>query len=220
MTTWTRDMAQGLLGAIAAVDTRYAGLEPQQALDTADMWARLMNGSAVEPAFAMARVESHYRTETRKIMPGDIINPWRTRQQVAASREQVPALLGDLFGGRAPDGFAAFVAQSTEAWRTARQNPGGSRAWESARDALRDAHAAASLPWGRGVRVDDTRERRCVNHTTCICTHTECRDGWLDDDSTVPGWRAGAYRKSVRCPVCWEAVEMRGELTPRRKGRR
>ena len=42
--------------------------------------------------------------------------------------------------------------------------------------------------------------RRC-RITACSCTHTECADGWLDEETTVV--RNGAtYRQVERCPRC------------------
>lgn len=48
----------------------------------------------------------------------------------------------------------------------------------------------------------DRRERACRLRDACRCTHTACRDGWLDED--VPYVRHGrTYAGVRRCPVCW-----------------
>lgn len=48
------------------------------------------------------------------------------------------------------------------------------------------------------------RERAC-RWKRCVCTHTECFDGWLDrpEDEGKP---------AMRCPTCEEGREMTQEL--------
>lgn len=56
----------------------------------------------------------------------------------------------------------------------------------------------------------DEWERRC-RRAGCVCSHTTCRLGWLDD---VPD----TDTKAIPCPVCAMAIPERP--APRRKARR
>lgn len=60
----------------------------------------------------------------------------------------------------------------------------------------------------------EQRARRCAFHKSCVCDHTICRDGWLDDEIPEPA-KLGDWSDHTavqRCPRCTDAREMTVEL--------
>ena len=161
--------------------------------------------------FARAMVERYYTKDPQapELKIAHVLQAWRASERVEAAKDREPMLIGGT-PHRAPEGFAQMVAESRARWDQARQAAPGSELWRQLRDAARTADAEMPAQWV-ALPVRDDRERRCGEHKTCLCTHTACRDGWLDreEDGRV-----------VRCPVCREAVEMKAELAPKRRGRR
>ena len=58
----------------------------------------------------------------------------------------------------------------------------------------------------------DQRARRCPFHKVCVCDHTVCRDGWLDEEDLTRVVNGVVYPAVVRCPRCKDAQEMTSEL--------
>lgn len=63
---------------------------------------------------------------------------------------------------------------------------------------------------GSYVSDREVRERSC-RFKECLCTHTDCYDGWVDSPSIPDG-------PAVRCERCAEAADMAATLAAERKG--
>ena len=57
----------------------------------------------------------------------------------------------------------------------------------------------------------EAHERACMVRE-CNCTHTICRAGWLDEETTIVN-KFGAYPAVQRCPTCKQALEARGKVS-------
>lgn len=156
--TWTRQTALALIGAMATVDTRHAGMDEQTLQDTADMWARLMNQDDVDPRFALAQVEKFYAgSVARRMMPGDIVNPWRAYlRQTDAKDMSARTLLDaavDTIPGARPVWYDAVVREARTEWDALRaQGLRGRRGQEARRaqqkrDKVRVESAVAEGRW-------------------------------------------------------------------------
>lgn len=66
----------------------------------------------------------------------------------------------------------------------------------------------------------EQRSRRCPFWKHCTCDHTECRDGWLDEDEPDPTPMDAHHVRSRRCRFCNDAREMASELRAMRGKRR
>ena len=208
--TFTVNHGIALLALLANLDPRHNGTDPATIQGKAETWSKVLDSAGADPQWVKAFVERAY-SDPRPVplYVGDIKRGWDNYRRVEAAKERPePVLFGST---RAPEGFAAMVEQSRQRWAVARQAPAGSELWAQQREAAQVADAGMTVGW-TVLAVKDERERRCVEHQTCLCTHTECRDGWLDRET--PEGRV------QRCPVCREATEMRTELAPKRRGRR
>lgn len=194
-----------ILVQIISLDPRWSTSDQALMQQRVNSWAAVL--ADVPVGFARDFTTRYYgKPDVGQITPAAILTAWRTAQRVVVSRDREPMLIGDT-RLRAPEGFTGMVAASTARWTLARQTHG--EAWKVARAEARETDAQMPVPWPVH-RLDDVRERRCTHHDICICTHTECRDGWLEVESNG---------RVKRCPVCEEAVAMRSELAPKR-GRR
>lgn len=74
------------------------------------------------------------------------------------------------------------------------------------------ADLAASRQRSGGLfdpKEEELRERHC-HLEGCMCTHTECMGGWLDEEDVVwDGKLKKHYTKAKRCPVCYATIEAR-----------
>lgn len=80
---------------------------------------------------------------------------------------------------------------------------------------IRTAWVAATPPPAIDIRGRACRVRGCG------CDHERCRDGWLDQETTVRS-RLGESPAVVRCPACLDALdvwEAERDVKPRRRGR-
>ena len=204
----TPEETAALLAWITGHDRRHETGSVEEAEIRRRVWAKLM----VEVPFDFARghVDRHYaKPDAEVIKPAHVRWAWRMSERVEAAKDREPMLIGGT-PHRAPEGFAQMVAESRARWDQARQAAPGSELWRQQRDAARVADAEMPVQWV-ALPVRDDRERRCGEHKTCLCTHTACRDGWLDREEEG---------RVVRCPVCREATEMKMELAPKRGRRR
>lgn len=207
------------VAAVAVADYRVRNLTEADSNALVMMWSRHLPDVPLD--WVLNLVTRHYaQADPPELTSGRVLAAYRATQRVEAAREREPALIGDWFRAEAPAGFAEYVAGTVSEWERARSQPDGSPEWYQVRDELRDQIDAEPLPWARAVRGDDSRERRCVNHDICVCTHTECRDGWLDVETDVGNKLGGRFPAVKQCPHCADAVQMRHELKPRRGARR
>lgn len=154
---------------------------------------------------AMAAVRDHYaQPEARTIQPGDILGVWRdhvSREQraldVAAEREDAVALRTGMQEAIAVGNAGVYLAAMHEA--------------------IAQGLDPSTVTPPAGVRImrrtpeQEARERRCVFHTICVCTHLECWAGFLDQPTTITNAHGKVYPAVARCPRCDDAVQMAQE---------
>jgi hypothetical protein len=81
-------------------------------------------------------------------------------------------------------------------------------------DPFADPAASTALPEPRtsSAETQDQRERRCRFWRNCTCSHTDCMDGWLDEEEPNPS-SINPHNIAVRkCSRCRDAQEMHAEL--------
>jgi hypothetical protein len=166
-------------------------------------------------AFAERTVRDHYATpDARSIAPGDVLTAWRS--DLARSRERDAAA------------HRATQQQTLDAAAPPDQGVFG-----SATQYLADMMAVvaeggdpSTVVRPAGVRVRtlspeaEARERACRFPDICVCTHMECRDGWLDVETTRRSVLGQDCEEVTRCPQCDDALQMAQERGIARKPRR
>lgn len=164
--------------------------------------------------FAERVVRDHYATpDARSIVPGDVLTAWRADLGRQREREA-----------------AAHRASTQQALDAGPDTPG---VFGSATGYLADMMAVvaeggdpATVTRPAGVRVRtlsleaEARERACRFPDICACTHLECRDGWLDGESTRRSVLGQDCEQVTRCPQCNDGLLMAVEKGVARKPRR
>lgn len=197
-----------LLRFCSSLDTWLGKVTPEEAATMVAGWAVMLEGMPADLAMRTAR--AHYQHgDARTITPGDLLDAWaadRRSQQEAAVASVQPAL-------------EAGVGEPV--------------IFGSASDYLRDMVAAVAA--GRdpstvtrpaGVRMlslspeAEARSRACRFPDICVCTHLECRDGWLDVETTRRSVLGQDCAQVTRCPMCNDALLMAGEKGIARKPRK
>lgn len=219
-----RAEAIGVLLWAAATDPRLKPTDPTEVEFRQEQWTSALADVPIQ--FAKRYVDRFYShpENLTVIRPGFIRTAWVTeRERLAAmdpepqraleSGTREPVLLPDGSRVLAPAGFAEFVAKTQQEWTDLRAKHGShGAAFEKAAADLRARINARPVPWTATTLRDDSRERRCSFHRVCVCDHRSCFDGWLDEPNDEG--------RVERCPRCREAIDMAGELTPPRRGRR
>lgn len=201
-----------VLASAASIDPRLAARDPE----TADLrhtgWWHIL--SEVPFPFAMDYLRRFY-SEPRDfpMQPAEILQAWRDqlREQRAAARAPVEDVEDQptLDGGSARPSMIAWLR---EVWSASvnGQDP-------------RAVKVPLGGPFNRTMEAE-RRSRQCVYPDICACSHTECRDGWLDVETTRTTDLGVATAAVERCPHCKDAVLMAEERgiakRPRGVGRR
>ena len=196
----TPEETAALLMWIAGHDRRHEVGTLEEAEIRRRVWAKMM--AEVPFEFARLAVDRHYaKVDAPEVKPAHVQMAWRTQQRRAESTDRSEVLPGFTSLGRRPVWYDQMKAEC---------------------DAVRAAGGDVEMVQvpGSVTRVDDTRERRCVNHETCLCTHDTCRDGWLDEQTVITNGQGRRYAAARRCPVCFDVVLMQGENTSSRGRRR
>ena len=175
-------------------------------------WAMMLE--AIPTDVAMRAAKAHYSSgDARTITPGDLLDTWaaeRRREQshadqVARGAEVQHELggpdLAPLFGSGAQylADMVTVVAQGGDPSTVAR--PAGVRVSQLSPEA-------------------EARERRGAFPDIRVCTHLECRDGWLDAEETIVNGHGQRYVAAVRCPQCLDGIKMAGEKGIARRPRK
>lgn len=220
-----RQEVEALLTYIVGIDPRWRVMSGEEHDVRTNAWLTLLG--EVSPEYATDYVRHHYTEgpDPRQVTPAAIRHGWRASQQredVAATPRDALMDMTGLFRQR-PGWFDQYrsTCDTAAAWQVTRQSAGDPylRAANGARSAIACVPApyeAHPVPDRNTPRVE--RERRCRNHDTCACSHTVCRDGWLDEETTVANARGDVMAAVKRCPFCEDAVKMLGER-PRRSRR-
>lgn len=183
---------EALLGLLVALDARLKAPDERTASLRVSAWTALLR--EVPPDYAMHHAERAYQ-EVRDwpLQPAEILQAWRTDQAEARTRaEQEYRDTHPL--PVAPGAFADWVQQAM-----AVAAAGG------------DVNSIPRPPVAPLSPERDAYERRCTFWQLCACPHTDCRDGVLDDETTVVGVSGMVYAAVKRCPWCWDAVVMADE---------
>lgn len=213
------DEANIALAAVAVADYRLRNLPSDDAEALAHMWVRHLPDVPLE--WVLGHVERHYRdADPVELTSGRVLvayRQWQAAEQAAADmvaeRQELAGMLGigELLKRR-PTWFDAYRGACDEAadWDAVYAHRGADLQREVAH--ARQRVAAVPIPSAaRPVDPESPREqraRRCVFHQLCACPHTDCRDGWLDEEGTVEAANGLMYPASRRCPFCNDAVLM------------
>jgi hypothetical protein len=162
-----------LLRFCSSVDPWLKQTSPEEGAVMVAGWGLLLEAMPADVAMRTAR-EHYQHGGERTITPGDLLDAWAAVRR--ASQSQVHR-----------EDQSALEAATTDA----------EHVFGSASTYLADMMAAVAA--GRdpstvvrpsGVRVlslspeAEARERACRFPDICVCTHLECRDGWLDVETT------------------------------------
>lgn len=203
---------QDLLRFCGSVDPWLGKTTPEEGAVMVAGWTLMLE--AIPGDVAMRAARAHYQHgEARTITPGDLLDAWageRRREQqsttdaiAAASIQQAldaevgPAIFGS--GAQYLADMMAVVAQGGDP-------------------------ATVVRPAGVRVRMlspsAEARERSCAFPDICVCTHLECRGGWLDTEETVVNGLGRHYPAARYCPQCLDGVKMAGEKGVARRPRK
>lgn len=207
-----------LLSGAAALDRFLASTPPEMAAEMETGWAGILRD--VPLGFAQSVIRGHYSVaDVRTVTPGDIMGAWTAERRRTAQA----ATDAELRAAEAPN-EAQIGARAVQEAIPA----GGAMSYLRDLAAALDAgRPASSVPRPAGVRVLSPKaeeiSRRCRFPDLCVCTHTECRDGWVDEPVDKVNALGMHYEAAARCPQCYDALQMAettGRLRkPRRAGR-
>lgn len=192
-----------LLSYCAGLDQWLKATGPDEAAMMAAGWSDLLRDVPLD--FARGHVRSHYgNADARTIQPGDMLSAWRAdrrRAEQLHDRDERRELAAPLLSDAAVQGVIP--------------GPGATEYLAALRVAVESGKDPRKVSRPAAVRVlsleGDVASRRCRFHDVCVCTHTECRDGWLDIESTIVNAAGRRYAAVERCPVCGEAQSMAEE---------
>lgn len=202
-----------LLRYCAGVDQWLKATSHDEAAVMVAGWADLL--ADVPGDFAARVARTHYRQpDARTLQPGDVTGAWEAHRRRQASqadqaaRRAEPVPIG-------PDQDAIPVGSGAQYVRE----------MVAAIAAGRDPR---QVPRPAGLRIltaaAAARSRRCVFHDICACDHEKCRDGFLDEPTTITNVHGKEYEAVRRCGHCADALLMaedRGRAKkPSRAGRR
>lgn len=200
-----------LLRFCSSVDPWLKQTSPEEGAVMVGGWALMLEAMPADVAMRAARL--HYSTgEARTLTPGDLLDVWATSRKRehqasvdAAARvevqQELEGAVPGVFGSAAPylADMMAAVARGED---------------------------PATIPTPAGVRVrnlspeGEARERQCAFPSICVCTHLECRDGWLDVEEVRVNALGKAYPAVRKCPRCDDGLQMAVERGLVRKPRR
>lgn len=192
-----------LLTLIRSLDPRFGQQDADAAKLRASAWSKILEG--VDEGWAAGFVQRWYsQPRDHMLTAADIRQAWWSTVKRDEAAEHAARELASLTGSRRPPAWLpAFMAAlpSKAAWKEARESKG--QWWNRARE-LRGIAASTAIPTLTDNPVTDSGRDRACGVRDCACTHLDpCRNGWMDDAEPVK-----------RCPICLDAVLMRGELTP------
>lgn len=199
-----------LLRFCSSVDPWLKQTSPEEGAVMVAGWGLLLGEVPADAAARYAR--AHYQHgDARTLTPGDLLDAWTAERRRAHDQDDAQARAAEAV----PIGDALAIAV------------GGAGEYLAAMQAaIARGENPHDVPRPAGVRVRtyspeaEARERRCVYWEVCVCTHTECRAGWLDDDTVVVGANGRSYPAAARCVRCEEGLLMAQEKGLARKPRR
>lgn len=202
-----REQVGVVLATAAAIDPRLAARDPETAELRVTGWWHIL--AEVPLPFALDYVRRFY-SEPRDfpMQPAEVLQTWRERQREQRAAARTPQDAEEqltLDGGAARPSMIAWLR---EAWVATSEGRSPS---------------SVQIPMGGPFNRTSDAERRirqCTYPDICACSHTECRDGWLDAETTRTT-DVGASTVAVqRCPHCKDALLMAEErgIAKRPKG--
>lgn len=201
-----------LLRFCSSVDPWLKQTSPEEGAVMLAGWGMLLG--AVPTDVAMRAARAHYSTgEARTITPGDLLDVWtaerRRAQQEASDAAGRAEVQHELVGSDFTPVFGSGAAYLADMMA-----------------AVARGEDPRLVPRPAGVRVrtlspeGEARERCCPWPDICVCTHLECRGGWLDEEGTRVNALGRSYPAAVKCPRCDDALQMAIERGLVRKPRR
>jgi hypothetical protein len=207
-----------LLREAAGLDRWLGATDPESGQMMVAGWSAMLEPVPLD--FARRAVRDHYaQPDARTLTPGELLHTWRQHRD--RERRQSEAV------ARAAEQTAVSVQQVLDA------GEGPAVVFGSGREYLADMMAVVAQggdpstvtrPAGVRVRVlspeAEARERACRFPDICVCTHLECRDGWLDAETTRRSVLGQDCLQATRCPQCNDGLLMAVEKGVARKPRR
>lgn len=202
-----------LLRFCSSVDPWLKQTSPEEGAVMVAGWGVLLEAVPADVAMRTAR-EHYQRGEVRTITPGDLLDAWAVvRRRGQRDTDDAARRVEAQHELVSPDDLAPVFGSATQY--------------------LTDMMAAvargedpATVVRPAGVRVlslspdGEARERQCAFPSICVCTHLECRDGWLDEETVKVNGQGKSYPAAQRCPMCNDGILMAQEKGIARKPRR
>jgi hypothetical protein len=198
-----------LLRFCSTLDPWLGKVTPEEGGVMVGGWTVMLDAMPADVAMRAAKAHYSHGGE-RTLTPGDLLDYW------AAQRGQAHA-----------EQTAVSVQQALDA------GAGPAVLFGSGREYLADMMAVvaqggdpSTVTRPAGVRVRmlspeaEARERACRFPDICVCTHLECRDGWLDAETTRRSVLGQDCLQATRCPQCNDGLLMAVEKGVARKPRR
>lgn len=203
-----------LLRFCSSLDPWLKATSPEEGAVMVAGWGLMLE--AMPPDVAMKAAREHYQHgDSRTITPGDLLDAWaavrRADQKSTGDEVQAKSIQQALDAG---EGIGSVVFGS------------GAQYLADMMAAVARGEEPESVVRPAGVRVLNlspeagARERQCAFPDVCVCTHTECRAGWLDEYTTRTNALGRTYPAAQRCPRCEEGLVMAQEKGIARKPRR
>lgn len=201
----TPEQVDAILALVVSLDSRMIVPDKGTADLRAKGWWKIIG--EVHPDYAIDYVRDHYAAaDVWPLAPGDLLQAWRVDQARRRAADEAQEDSGHTVTRAHPEVFS-WLRRCLAAYR-AGEDP--------------TAVPRPDLP-----RLSDKANRwgrRCTYWRLCHCPHTNCRDGWADQETTRTSALDREYPAAVRCAPCTDALddaEQRGiAKKPRGTGRR
>lgn len=182
-----------LLRYASSLDHWLKQTSPEEGAVMVAGWATILEPVPIQ--HAMDTVRRHYsQAEARTIQPGDILGAWHAQRRQEAAAE-LSTRERELPGLEVDPSISHYLHEVLAASRR--------------------GEGLESVPRPPAVQFLTSSQsawsRRCVYHAICVCDHTDCRDGWLDEESVITNNMGRNYPAVRRCPHCNDALLMAEE---------
>lgn len=197
-----------LLRFCSTVDPWLKATSPEEGAVMVGGWAIMLEAMPADVAIRAAKDHYSHGGE-RTITPGDLLDYWAAHRKAATE----PVALSVQQALDAGDGPAVMFGS-------------GSQYLADMMAVVAQGGDPATVVRPSGVRVrmlspdGEAKERACRFPDICACTHLECRDGWLDAETTRRSVLGQDCLQATRCPQCQDGLLMAIERGVARKPRR
>lgn len=198
-----------LLRFCSTLDTWLGKVTPEEATVMIGGWTVMLE--AMPADVAMRACKAHYsHGGERTVTPGDLLDYWAAHRAAARTDDQAVSVQQALDAGPDTPGiFGSATAYLADMMAVVAQGGDPSTVVRPAGVRVRSLSPAA-----------EAKERACRFPDICVCTHLECRDGWLDAETTRRSALHQDCAQATRCPQCNDGLLMAIERGVARKPRR